>query len=216
MISRGARTTREQLLEVAGQVFAEKGADRATGKEICRRAGANPASINYYFGGLDGLYAATLVEAHNRLVPLEAMAAAATADTPTAKLRAVITLITGALVGPVSSSWVLRVFSRELLAPSRAFRLLRERALLPKTLILRDIVAELMQRPVDDPAVSRACVNIIGPMVFLLTADRRTVLQAFPGVGVNPDDAPQLADHFVRYALAGVAAAAAAPPSRRR
>ena len=45
-------TTRAQLLEAAGEIFAEKGLDRATGKEIADRAGTNSAAVNYYFGGL--------------------------------------------------------------------------------------------------------------------------------------------------------------------
>ena len=121
MARKGTRGTREALLEAAGQVFAERGVDGATGKEICRRAGANTAAVNYYFGGMDGLYAATLVEAHHRLVPVEAVAAAAaSALNPAAKLHAVIDLVTRALVGPRSSTWVFRVLSRELLAPSPA------------------------------------------------------------------------------------------------
>src|SRR5260370_36481377 len=65
--------TRGKLLEAAGHVFAEKGFDRATGKEICERAGTNTAAINYYFGGMEGLYAAVVWEAHDRLVPFEAV-----------------------------------------------------------------------------------------------------------------------------------------------
>ena len=209
MASRRTRGTREALLEAAGQVFAERGVDGATGKEICRRAGTNAAAVNYYFGGIEGLYAATLVEAHHRLIPIEAMAAAAaSASTPAAKLRAVIHLITEALVGPRSSTWVFRVLSRELLAPSGALGLLRQRELIPKARILRGIVGELMQLPEDHPAVARACINVLAPCVFLLIGDRRTILQAFPGLGLTSGDASELADHFVRYAIAGMAAVA--------
>ena len=206
-----ARGTREQLLEAAGPVFAAKGVDRATGKEICKRAGTNAAAINYHFGGMDGLYTATLVEAHHRLVSVEAMAAAAAGGrSAVAKLEAVVSLVAGALVGPLSSSWMLRVLSRELLSPTRALRVLRERELLPKARIIRTIVGELMQLPADHPAVGRASVNILAPFVFLLVGDRNTIVQAFPGLGLRPQDAATLSKHFLQYALAGVAAAARA------
>ena len=39
------QSTRAQLLEAAGHVFAEQGFDRATGREICDRAGANTAAF---------------------------------------------------------------------------------------------------------------------------------------------------------------------------
>src|SRR5947209_7760049 len=116
---RADRGTREQLLEIAGQVFAEKGFDRATSKEICRRARANPAAVNYHFGGIAPLYAEVVREAHNRLVTLDAISAAVAAKTNAkAKLRAVIELFVRALTGPASSSWVLRVMGREFVAPS--------------------------------------------------------------------------------------------------
>ena len=40
--------SREHLLEVAGEVFAEEGYGRATSKEICERAGMNAAAVNYH------------------------------------------------------------------------------------------------------------------------------------------------------------------------
>src|SRR3954451_22724831 len=42
--------TRQRLLEVAGEVFAEQGFKNATVREICKRAEANVAAINYHFG----------------------------------------------------------------------------------------------------------------------------------------------------------------------
>src|SRR5215472_3413394 len=83
--------TRSELLEAAGQVFAEKGFERATGREICARAGANPAAVNYYFGGMEGLYAAVLEVAHGRLLTLEKLSSAIEGKTDAkAKLEAII------------------------------------------------------------------------------------------------------------------------------
>src|ERR1700675_15305 len=48
--------TREKLLEVAEQVFADRGYQAATIREICVRAGANVAAVNYHFGDKLGLY----------------------------------------------------------------------------------------------------------------------------------------------------------------
>src|SRR5579871_1957766 len=80
------KTTRQRLLEVAGQVFAEKGFDRTTGKEICERAGINTAAVNYYFGGIDKLYAAVVEEAHSRFLTFAA-AKAAIADKVDARAK---------------------------------------------------------------------------------------------------------------------------------
>ena len=51
-----ARKTRDRLFRAAIHVFAERGYQAATVREICRRAEANVASVNYYFGDKESLY----------------------------------------------------------------------------------------------------------------------------------------------------------------
>ena len=48
--------TRTNVLAAAVEVFAEKGHSDALVAEICERAGANGAAVNYHFGGKDELY----------------------------------------------------------------------------------------------------------------------------------------------------------------
>lgn len=199
--------TREALIEAAGNVFAEKGFDRATGKEICERAGANVAAINYYFGGIEGLYAAVLRLAHNRVVSVDHLQAVVARE-PDARgqLEAIVGMFAHAVAGPASSSWVFRVIGREVVAPSRVFSEMRDKEIFPKLRILRPVVAELMDLPEQHPAVARACISIVAPCVLLLIGDRRFLKLAFPSFGF--DDAEAITQHMVSFALAGIAAGA--------
>ncbi len=206
--SEGRLSTRQQLLEAAGHVFAEKGFHRATGKEICERAGANTAAINYYFGSIEGLYAAVLEEAHGRLITLEKMKSAiAGKPDAKAKLAAILDLAVDMLTGELSSSWVLRVFGREIITPSFALDALMERQAVPKLLILRSIVAELMGLPEDHPGVARGCLGVVAPCAMLLIADRQHLKKILPGLGVGREDASALKRHMLDHALGGLAAA---------
>ena len=42
--------TEKRLLEAAGEIFAEHGYRAATVRQICEKARANIAAVNYYFG----------------------------------------------------------------------------------------------------------------------------------------------------------------------
>ncbi len=206
--SEGRLSTRQQLLEAAGHVFAEKGFHRATGKEICERAGANTAAINYYFGSMEGLYAAVLEEAHGRLITLEKLKSAiAGKPDAKAKLAAIVDLAVDLLTGPLSSSWVLRAFGREIITPSFALDALIERQAVPKLRILRSIVAELMGLPEDHPGVARGCLSVVAPFAMLLLADRQHMQKVMPGLGVGREDASALKRHMLAHTLGGLAAA---------
>jgi len=199
--------TRQHLLEVAGQVFAEKGFDRATGKEICQRADANIAAVNYYFGGRDGLYAAVLTEAQSRLLTFNALSVAISGEqSAEKKLKTLIELVVGILTGAVSISWVFRVIGRELIAPSAFVTELRQKEFLPRVRLIKGIVSELLDVPADHPAVARVCINIMAPFAMLAIVDRSTLQSAFPQLRLVHGETDALAQHLLRYALAGIAA----------
>lgn len=56
MKRKDGQQTRANLLDVAARVFAEKGFRAATVGEICKAAGTNVSSVNYYFDCKEELY----------------------------------------------------------------------------------------------------------------------------------------------------------------
>lgn len=54
--------TRARILEAASQVFCEKGFKKTTVREICMKAKANVAAVNYHFGDKKKLYRAVLTK----------------------------------------------------------------------------------------------------------------------------------------------------------
>lgn len=52
--------TRDRLLAAARSTFAEHGYDGATVRRIAERAGTDPAMVNHWFGGKQGLFTAAL------------------------------------------------------------------------------------------------------------------------------------------------------------
>jgi AcrR family transcriptional regulator len=197
--------TRAQLIEAAGQLFAEQGVDRVTGQAICRRARANSAAIVYHFGGMAGLRQAVLAEAQRRLITTEALAAAAAAEhDPRRKLQAVLGLIVHTLASPASKSWAAQLFSREFVAPSAAYGHTHDRVLAGRARLLGGIVSALTGLPPRDPAVARACISIMAPCAVLLLFNRRKLSRLMPGMVVTRRAAPQIIRHLTTFALGGL------------
>ena len=63
--------TRQRLLEAAGEIFAEQGFRQTTVRDICARAGANVAAVNYHFGDKEKLYSEVLRFAHGCAVGMQ-------------------------------------------------------------------------------------------------------------------------------------------------
>jgi TetR/AcrR family transcriptional regulator len=55
-----AEDTRERLIRAAAQLFAEKGYEGASVKELASVAGVNVSLVSYHFGGKEGLFKAAL------------------------------------------------------------------------------------------------------------------------------------------------------------
>src|SRR5688500_18362081 len=55
---------RQRLLKAAEELFALRGYDGATVRDICDRAGMNVASVSYHFGDKERLYVEALKHAH--------------------------------------------------------------------------------------------------------------------------------------------------------
>ena len=81
--------TRNRLLAAARKLFAEKGFDAATVREITGRAGANLGAITYHFGSKQALYHTVLEQVFGDLAQ-RIEAAAAVPGTADRRLRAIV------------------------------------------------------------------------------------------------------------------------------
>ena len=210
--------TRQHLLEIAGEVFAERGFAGGTSKEICERACTPLASVNYHFGSRELLYEAVLVEAHRQIVGLDDLLAL-TRSLPDAraKLRAIVGHLAG-IANQRDAPWGFRVMLREVMMPSAAMPALADKAIRPKAALMLGLVGELMQLPPVDPAVQRGVMFTILPCIAMMVAPRQIAGVLLPDAARDP--AALVAD-FVDFTLAGLDALTASHraggrPARKR
>lgn len=199
--------TKQQLLEVAGRVFAERGYVNATSKEICELAQANIAAVNYHFGGKDGLYSAVLEEAHARLVSIDIVTQITQSDASGAeKLRLLLGKIVEQVARRDQGVWELRVLSRELIAPTPLMDGMMRNQVVPKAKMVSGMIGEILGVPPTHPAVGRSIVSIIGPCMFLLIVNPDWQKKIFPTL---LSDTEELVEHLVTFAVTGLQAIAA-------
>ncbi len=137
-------TTSQRILEAAGEVFAHKGFESATVREICKRANANLAAVNYHFGDKRRLYIETVKRAHaNRLrqFPLPDWPPE---TSPQQKLADFVRVMLLRFTSPTDASWEGELMSRELTRPSEACRAVAQESIRPEFSKLDAVLAEIL------------------------------------------------------------------------
>src|SRR5262245_30296780 len=107
--------TRERLLEAASQVFADKGYEKATVREICTAAiVSNLAAVNYYFGDKERLYIESVKRAHRLRIAQIPLPVWKPDTSPEEKLRGLILVVTKRFVAQSSQPWHEQLMMREV------------------------------------------------------------------------------------------------------
>ncbi|NMC50574.1 MAG: CerR family C-terminal domain-containing protein, partial [Desulfovibrio sp.] len=169
MTPKDGADTRKRLLLAAVAVFADKGYKAATVREICRRAeGANNNAVTYYFGGKAKLYGLILdimfAEIERRMAETAPDAAH---DPPETRLRAFLHAYCATLYasGEVGEQF-LRIFAREMLAPSFDVAAMTEKYIRPQTKWGMNLLSELLGPDVPREAVRDTLAGIVGQAAY--------------------------------------------------
>jgi Transcriptional regulator len=194
--------TKDALLAAAIEVIADKGFDSATVRDICGRAGANVAAVNYHFGGKDALYVAVLREVFPKG---EYNGSASSSAPPRERLHAFLTNLASEIYergnGLVAQRWA--IFLREMAKPSPNLDFIVRRQVQPRADELRDIIASILGPDTPEQVLAFASSNIWAlALDHLLTQpilDRLSPQR--PAVHGNMED---FVNHLVTFSLGGL------------
>jgi AcrR family transcriptional regulator len=195
--------TRSRLLEAAGEVFAEKGFERATIREICARAGANVAAVNYHFDGKASLYASTLLHAHrecNLKTPPDGGVPATAA--PRERLRGFIAAFMQRLLSPDRPAWLSRLMGREMVEPTGLIDELVRDGMRPLFELLKAIVRDLLPRGAAEERVQLAALSVVAQCVFYRHC--APVIKAMEKHGSPLPPLERLAEHIFAFSVAAL------------
>ncbi len=212
--------TRERLIEAAGRVFADRGFGHATVREICAKAGANLAAVNYHFRDKEGLYSAVIAQAqvgHGAMgrVRSETLAGA----TPEDRLRAFILNYMLRLFDENRPSWNGTLIAREMIEPTAALDDVVANTIRPRFQFLSSLVREILGNAASEDRVRLAAASVIGQC--LIYAHCRPVMdRLFDDERYDRRRTEQRAGHIAEFSIAALRSMArvkeAAAPGRAK
>jgi AcrR family transcriptional regulator len=195
------KATEKRLLEAAGEIFAEYGYRAATVRQICEKAGANIAAVNYHFGDKERLYMAVLrsVPAANaeKYPANVGLTSNATAEQ---KLRAYIRSLLQRVFDEGRPGWHTKIIAREMIEPTRALDTLLKEVARPLHQELASIIRELLDSGVTDETVRLCTLSIMSQCVYYHHA-RSVIRRLYPEQKYGSEDIAQLAEHIANFSL---------------
>ena len=198
--------TRQRLVEAAGEVFASQGFRSATVRDICQRAGANVAAVNYHFGDKEKLYLEVLRYAHTcaftKYPPDMGLKAGATAKQ---RLHAFVRSFLFRVLDTGRPAWHGKLMMREISDPTGALDVIVKDGIRPHFAALSGVVSELLgpKLAADPERVRFAAWSVVGQCIFYFFA-RPVILYLHPAQGYGPDDIEAMARHVTDFSLAAL------------
>lgn len=196
----GSEQTRERLLGAAREVFSELGFQGATVREICRRAEANVAAVNYHFGSKDGLLAEAL---HFESLRMLQESNARVDASPDVRLGLFIREFMHMLLDEKNPSSQCRIMARELADPTPALDKIVREAIAPLHDFLAKLVREIVGDRVSEAELHRCVHSILGQCSYYRQS--HPVLRRLnPELSYDSEEIDAIARHIADFSLNGL------------
>lgn len=195
-----ADDTRAKLLQAGGELFAEAGFEAVTVREICRRANANVAAINYHFGDKLGLYTEIIL---SRARFAENAARQDVHGPPEEQLRFFVHRYVTGLLDAGSPAWLTKLVAAETSRPSPVLKRVVKEIIRPTEARLRCIIAAITGLPEQDDEVRMCAHSIIGQCLHYKHAEH-VLSFLWPDLWSTPGRLEKVAEHIVQFSLSAL------------
>jgi len=200
----------ERLLDVAEQLFAEKGFDATSVRDITNQAGCNVAAVNYHFKNKQNLYTEVCRRRMTAMrdVRLAAIENVMSQTTPrltlTELIRAFSTAFLEPLLDKTTGQRFLKLIVREMNDPR-----------LPKDMFLREIVTPTLTSlgkaltklcpHLNQKQISLSIISIIGQLIHVIRI--REMIEMGDFAGLQAPSLSEIIDHIVEFSTTAITAA---------
>jgi len=195
-----SKQTRARLLNAAREVFSQHGFQGATVREICRRAKANVAAVNYHFGSKDGLLSEALNFASLKAMQIANITAS---ECPKQRLSLFIHDFLLMLLDEDNPSSQCQIMARELAEPTSALDKIVREAIGPMHEFLSRLVREIIGENAKEEDLRRCVHSILGQCLFYRHS--QLVLQHLhPEIHFDNQEIEVIAEHITTFSMAGI------------
>jgi TetR/AcrR family transcriptional regulator, regulator of cefoperazone and chloramphenicol sensitivity len=196
--------TRLKLIEAAAEAFSELGFRDATVREICRRAGANVAAVNYHFGDKDRLYSAALDHcirvAHEKYPPNLGVTAT---DPPDKRLAAFVRSLLLRLFDSSRASRHGQLIARELVDPTPALDEQVKSTIGPMMAQLDVALREMVGDSLTDEQRHALALQVLSQCTAYHHY-RPLIDRLYPDQGIDAAAIGRLAEQITQFTLSGI------------
>ncbi|NJD08679.1 MAG: helix-turn-helix transcriptional regulator [Methylococcaceae bacterium] len=190
---------RSRLVMAALRVFADKGFEAATTREICELAKANISAIRYYFGDKAGLYRAAFTEPLGDLPCYSKIEVFADRPLPEA-----LTLFYREFLEPLKRGeelqLVVKLHFREMIEPTGVFQEEIEAEIKPQHESLVTVLMGHLGLAKRDPELDRLAFALVG-MALHLYVGQEVIAVVAPHLMANPEAVDQWGRRLAGYAM---------------
>ena len=196
--------TRARLVDTAAEVFAEKGFQNATVRDICNRAKCNSAAINYHFGDKENLYSLVLEKTDQWVDEVHPLPLKANTDIPVeTRLKAAIHVMMQRLFTQGRASYHDKLMSSEMIQPTNALNAAVDKLIRPKFDQFTNIIREFLGEQFTDLEVRIHAMNVVGLCMHFHRC-RPAIERLFPDFDYSDKEIEMLATQIARFALAAL------------
>lgn len=200
--------TRNRILSVACEVFAEKGYHDATIEEICKRAKSNVAAVNYHFGSKDQLYARVWRCASDEAVKAYPPEGGLGPEAPPEeRLRGAIYSLVGKTVDPGRIGHAGKLLLQEMINPTDAIRHAKRDVLRPMHERMSNLMRELLGPEATEEQLLLCQMSVLHQCIAIGIRLFKGRMPPHMRLDMSVDELVEtLTEHITKFSLAGIRA----------
>lgn len=193
-------------MQAAIEVFAERGFEAATVREICQKADANVAAVNYHFGDKKSLYTTIFDEAFASLREYRTQFLPRT-DPAEKRLATYIRSFFEELYyceeGDRHAVHIAAIYLMEIARPTEVLDRIVRDYIAEDAEELGDIISSLLGSGVDPMTQLNCAESVVGQVLYYYHA-QPLIQRLHPGLPPVEARMEELIDHVVRFSLAAI------------